>query len=459
MNDKERIENILNSYRAEIAAKSPKSLGVWHNNRTVMPAGVGSLFRMADPFPMVIKQARGARVWDADDNEYLDFMLGFSVMILGNTPEEVEAAITEALPRGSHYGQCHEHEYEFARLFSEMAPGVEKVNFCNSGTEATMYALRLARATTGRPLVAKFEGGYHGAHDLLAVSYGRMHQGTDPSGPIENPATVPESPGLAEGAWRDTIVLPYNHPAAFDKVLHHADQLAAVIIEPVQGAAGAIPAEREFLAELRRLTQRIETFLIFDEVITGFRLAPGGAREFYGIIPDLSTYGKIAGGGLPFGAVAGSVDAMRLMEYDTQPGSILMAGTFNGNPLAVAAGSAVLRRLKREPELYTHLNAMGERFRSEINQFAMEHDYPAVATGAGSIFSMHTLRGPVRNVRDLHKGNGVASTGLMLLYRKNGLHITPSHGFMCTEHTDEDITRLIETYQSAMDELRAQGVW
>lgn len=458
-NGRERIEQLFNAYRGEIGAKSPKSLAVWQKNRTVMPAGVGSLFRLADPFPMVVKRAEGARIWDADENEYLDFMLGFSTMILGNTPQEVQEAITEALPRGAHYGQCHEHEYAFAKLFCDMVPGVEKVTFCNSGTEATLYALRLARATVGRTLVAKFEGGYHGAHDLLAISYGRPRQGPDLWGPIEDPAAVPESPGLAEGAWKDTIVLPYNHPAAFDKILRHADRLAAVIIEPVQGAAGTIPANREFLAELHKITRQIGAFLIFDEVITGFRLAPGGAQEFYGITPDVSAYGKVAGGGLPFGAVGGTAEAMRLMEYDSEPGSILMAGTFNGNPLVTAAGTAVLRRLSSDPLLYTRLNAMGERFRIEINRFAGERDYPAIATGVGSMFWMHTTRGPVNSVRDARQGHRFAGPGLRLLYRKNGLHISPNHGFMSAAHTDEDITQLIEVHKAAMEELRAQGVW
>lgn len=456
---KENTSTLLNAYRDEIRLKSPKSFSMWQQNRTVMPAGVGSLFRLADPFPMVIKEAKGARVWDSDDNEYLDFMLGFGVMILGNAPDEVEAAIKEALPRGSHYGQCHAHEYEFARLFCDMVPGVEKVTFCNSGTEATMFALRLARAATGRPLIAKFEGGYHGTHDLLAVSFGRPRPGPDGSGPIEDPATVPEGPGLAEGAWKDTIVLPYNHPAAFDKIRRYADRLAGVIIEPVQGAAGAIPADRDFLLELRRITREAGIFLIYDEVITGFRLAPGGAQEYYGIIPDVSAFGKIAGGGLPFGAVGGTAEAMRLMEYDTAPRFILMAGTFNGNPLVTAAGTAVLHRLKEEPQLYLRLNAMGDRFRTEINGFAQAGDYPAIATGAGSMFSMHTVHGPVNSVRDLREGNRAATSGLGLLYRKNGLHITPSHGFMSTAHTDEDITRLIEIHKAAMEGLREQGVW
>ncbi len=459
MEDKERLAGLLNTYREQIRDKSPKSLAIWQQNRTVMPAGVGSLFRLADPFPMVVKRAKGARVWDADDNEYLDFMLGFSVMILGNAPDEVEEAIREALPRGTSYGQCHEHEYEFAKLFCGMVPGVDKVTFCNSGTEATMYAVRLARATTGRPLIGKFEGGYHGTHDLLAVSLGRPNPNPEIFGPIEDPVAIPESSGLAEGAWKDTIVLPFNHPAAFNKIRLHASRLAGVIIEPVQGAAGTIPAGKEFLEELRRVTREIGAFLIFDEVITGFRLAPGGGQEFYGVIPDVSTFGKVAGGGLPIGAIGGTTEAMRLMEYDSQPGSILMAGTFNGNPLVTAAGTAVLKRLKNEPQLYARLNAMGDRFRTEINQFAKACNYPAIATGVGSMFWMHASRGPIKSIRDVRQVHPIASPGLRLLYRKNGLHIPPNHGFMSAAHTDDDITRLIETVKFAMEELRAKGIW
>jgi glutamate-1-semialdehyde 2,1-aminomutase len=459
MVDQEKITALLNRYRSEIMARSPKSLATWQQNREVMPAGVGSMFRLADPFPMVVKKAQGARVWDADDNEYHDYMLGFSTMILGNAPAEVQEAIIESLPRGTHYGQCHEHEHEFARLFCEMVPGVEKVTFCNSGTEATMYALRLARASTRRPLMAKFEGGYHGTHDLLAVSLGRPGREAAAYGPIDDPAAIPESPGLAEGAWKDTIVLPFNHPAAFDKIHRYADNLAGVIIEPVQGAGGTIPVDKEFLLELRKITRELGMFLIFDEVITGFRLSAGGAQQYYGIIPEVSTFGKVAGGGLPFGALGGTAEAMRLMEYDTEPGSILVAGTFNGSPLVSAAGTAVLKKLSAEPQLYEQLDAMGERFRTEINRFAQQESYPATATGVGSMFWMHATPGPIKSVRDAWKGDPAVSTGLRLLYRKNGLHIAPHHGFMCTAHTDEDITQLIEVHKSAMQELRAEGLW
>jgi glutamate-1-semialdehyde 2,1-aminomutase len=459
MIDNGKVAALFHAYRQEIMARSPKSLSIWQANRTVMPAGVGSLFRLADPFPMVVKRAQDARVWDVDDNEYLDFVLGFSVMILGNTPIEVQEAIREALPAGTHYGQCHEHEYAFARLFCDMVPGVDKVTFCNSGTEATMYACRLARATTERPLIAKFEGGYHGTHDLLAISFGRPGPNASLYGPAEDPAAIPESPGLVEGAWKDTIVLPFNHPAAFDKINQYASQLAGVIIEPVQGAGGTIPADRDFLSELRRITLEIGAFLIFDEVITGFRLAPGGAQEYFGVIPDVTAYGKVAGGGLPFGALGGTVEAMRLMEYDSEPGSILIAGTFNGNPLVTAAGSAVLRRLKEDTSIYTRINAMGNRFRSEINHFARDGAYPATAIGAGSMFWMHTSAGPIKSIRDARQGHRFAGPGLRLLYRKNGLHIPPNHAFISAAHTDEDITRLIEIHKAAMQELRVAGMW
>jgi glutamate-1-semialdehyde 2,1-aminomutase len=459
MADQETISKLLNTYRQEIMDRSPRSLAVWQRNHTVMPAGVGSIFRLADPFPMIIQRAEGARTWDADDFEYLDFMLGFSAMILGNTPKEVQDAILEALPRGTHYGQCHENEYAFAKLFCDMVPGVERVTFCNSGTEATLYTLRLARAATGRRLVAKFEGGYHGMHDLLAVSFGHPGLNASPIGPIENPIEVPESPGLAEGAWKDTIVLPFNHPAAFEKIRRYATQLAGVIIEPVQGGAGTIPADKEFLEELRNLTREIGAFLIFDEVITGFRLAPGGAQELYGVIPDVSAFGKVAGGGLPFGAVGGTKEAMRLMEFDCEPHAILMAGTFNGNPLVTATGSAVLNRLRQDPQLYERLNGMGDRIRSEINHFAQENDYPAITTGVGSLFWMHTSRGPIKSVRDVRLGNGAVNTGLRLLFRLNGLHMAPNHSSISTAHTDEDITRLIEIHKAAMQELRSKGLW
>ncbi|MFN2164965.1 MAG: aminotransferase class III-fold pyridoxal phosphate-dependent enzyme, partial [Anaerolineae bacterium] len=252
---------------------------------------------------------------------------------------------------------------------------------------------------------------------------------------------------------------PYNDPAAFEKIRRHANQLAGVIIEPVLGAGGTIPASKELLTELRRITREIGAFLIFDEIITGFRLAPGGGQEFYGVTPDVSTFGKVAGGGFPFGAVGGTAEAMRLMEYDREPGSILMAGTFNGNPMVTAAGTAVLRRLREDPKLYARMNAMGDRFRSEINLFAQEEGYPATAIGAGSMFWMHTVEGPISSIRDAHRGNPVASAGLRLLYRRNGLHISSNHGFMSAAHTDEDITALIEVHKAAMEELRAQGAW
>ncbi len=454
------VARVLDEYRESVRKKSPRSLQIYEQNKTVMPGGVGSRFRLSDPFPMVVKEARGARLWDADGNEYLDCMLSFGVMILGNAAPEVLAAVQEALPRGTSYALCHEREYEFAKLIVDMVPGVEKVSLCNSGTEATMYAIRLARASTGRRLVAKFEGGYHGTHDFLLVNVQRPRLNPQTCGPAEDPWTVPEYPGLLEGAFKDTIVLPFNNPAAFEKIRRHANDLAAVIIEPVQGGGGTIPAEPEFLRELRAVTERCGTWLIFDEVITGFRLAPGGAQEYYGVIPDVATFGKALSGGFPLGALGGKADKMSLLEYDKNPSTaILIGGTFNGNPITVAAGTATLKRLKSDPGLYTRLNAMGDRFRAEINAFAKDHGFQAVATGVGSMIWMHTVPGPVKCNRDLSAENVSASTGLKLLFRLKGLHISANHGFLSAAHTDEDITRLINIHKEAMLELRERGIW
>ncbi len=455
-----KADELLESYREAIRHKSSRSLEAWQKNRTVMPGGVGSRFRMSDPFPMVVKEARGARLWDMDGNEYLDCMLAFSTMILGNADPAVQEAVGAVLTRGSSYALCHDREYEFAQLFCQMVPGADQVAFVNSGTEATLYATRLARATTARPLIAKCEGGYHGTHDFLAVSIQKPR--TDPTacGPIEDPAAVPDYPGLVAEAWKNTIVLPYNHPAAVDKIRRYGSRLAAVIVEPVQGGGGSIPARREFLQELRKVTEEVGALLIFDEVITGFRLARGGGQEFYGVIPDLCTFGKVAGGGMPIGAVAGKRVFLKLMEYDTNPtGTILVGGTFNGNPITVAAGFATLKQLNADPAMYVRLNAMGDRYRRELNEFAREKDLPAMAVGAGSIIWMHTVREPVNSNRDLRGENVTAAAGLKLLYRLNNLHISSYHGFLSAAHTDGDVTRLIDIHKDAMWELRKHGIW
>lgn len=312
-----------------------------------------------------------------------------------------------------------------------------------------MAAIRVARGFTGKQDIVKVEGGFHGAHDAVLIQAG---SGATTHG-------IPDSAGVLPEVAAHTRQVPFNDVEALDSMFSANPDIAAFILEPVMGNIGPILPEKGFLHEVRRLTKDHDVLLIFDEVITGFRLARGGGQEYYGVIPDVSTFGKVAGGGLPFGAVGGTVEAMHLMEFDTEPGAILMAGTFNGNPLVTASGTAVLQRLNSEPGLYTRLNAMGDRFRDEINQFALAEGYPAVATGVGSMFWMHATPGPIHSIRDVRGGHRYASPGLRLLYRLNGLHIPTYHGFMCTAHTDEDITYLIETHKAAMHELRVHGVW
>lgn len=450
-----RQEEALESLYAEILRKSPRSYEAWQRNRDVLPAGIGSRFRLAKPFPMVVRDAKGTRVWDVDDNEYVDCVAAFGPLILGNAPDIVNQAVTEQLAKGWCYGASHEREYALARLVVDSMPSVEKVAFCNSGSEATLYALRLARAMTGRSMVAKFEGGYHGVHDFLAVSIIKPRIHAEMCGPIEDPLTVPESPGLLPAAWQETITLPFNHPAALEKIERYADQLAAVIVEPVQGG-GAIAAKKDFLEQVRRITAKIGALLVFDEVLTGFRLAPGSGQQLFDVVPDITTLGKILGGGFPIGAVGGSAEVMRYMEYDQDTeGTILFGGTFNGNPITMIAGHVTISYLLEHPEVYQALSAKGDRIRNELNEFCQEHDFKAQVIGVGSIFSMHLVDGEISSARDLSRENRAAGEALRMLFRLKGLHILPYHGFISTAHSDSDIDFIIDVHKEALRDLRS----
>jgi glutamate-1-semialdehyde 2,1-aminomutase len=450
-----RQKEALRSLSAEIREKSPRSYEAWQRYRDVLPAGVGSRFRLARPFPMVVRDAKGSRVWDVDDNEYVDCSAAFGPLILGNTPEIVARAVAEQLPKGWCYGASHENEYALAKLVVESMPSIKKVAFCNSGSEATLYALRLARAATGRSMVAKFEGGYHGVHDFLVASTISPRIHPDMCGPIEDPLTVPESPGLLQAAWQETITLPFNHPAALEKIERYADQLAAVIVEPVQGG-GAIAAKKDFLEQVRLITAKTGILLVLDEVLTGYRVALGGGQQLFDVVPDITTLGKVLGGGFPMGAVGGSAKVMRYMEYDQDPGgTILFGGTFNGNPISMAAGCATLSWLLAHPEAYQALGAKGDRIRDELNEFCQEHNFRAQVIGLGSIFAMHLVDGEINGPRDLSREDRGAAQALGMLLRLKGLHILPHHGFLSTAHSESDIDFIIDVYKEALRDLRS----
>jgi glutamate-1-semialdehyde 2,1-aminomutase len=321
----------------------------------LFPGGVNSpvrAFGAVGGTPRVIERARGSRVWDVDGTELIDYVGSWGPMILGHADPAVVAAIVAAAGRGTSYGAPNPHEVELAELIVEAMPHLERIRFVSSGTEAAMSAIRLARAATGRDAIVKMAGGYHGHADALLVEPGSGATG------------LPASAGVPAGAARDTLVAPYNDLAATETLLAARD-VAAVIIEPVAANMGVVPPAPGYLEGLRAATERHGALLIFDEVITGFRVARGGAAERYGVIPDLTVLGKIIGGGLPVGAYGGRADLMRLVAPE---GPVYQAGTLSGNPLAMAAGAATLRQLTRDA--YRALETSSARLQDGLERAA-----------------------------------------------------------------------------------------
>jgi glutamate-1-semialdehyde 2,1-aminomutase len=361
-----------------------------------------------------------------------------------------------SLMNGTVYALPHAGEAELAEKVIDSIPGAEMTTFCSSGSEATLHALRLARAYTGRKKIAKFEGGYHGIHDTVMMS---VQYKPAEAGPVEAPVATVESPGIPAETVANTMVLPFNHPAAIDLIAAHAYELAAVIIEPVQGSAGSIPATPEFLAALRAVTARHGVVLIFDEVITGFRIALGGAQEHYGVRADLATFGKILGGGFPFGAVAGSRELMQLMSVpDAKKAGrppVAYGGTFNGNPTSVAAANATLDFLREHPDVYRTLNAQGDHIRAEVPARATALGIPLSPCGLGSLFAFRFVDGPVRSVRDAAAEDPDLSQALFLFLLSEGVLIHPRHSFLSSAHGDAEIAGIVRGYDRALREMQA----
>jgi len=341
----------------------------------LFPGGVNSpvrAFRTVGGTPRVIERALGARLWDVDGNELIDYVGSWGPMILGHAHPAVVAAITEAASHGTSYGAPNPHEVELAERIRAAMPSIERLRFVSSGTEAAMSAIRLARAATGREAFIKMAGGYHGHADALLVEPG--------SGAIGMPASA----GVTAGAARDTLVAPYNDLPAVERLLAE-HPIAAVIVEPVAANMGVVPPAPGYLEGLRAATTRHGTLLIFDEVITGFRVAPGGAQERYGVTPDLTVLGKIIGGGLPVGAYGGRADLMRMVAPD---GPVYQAGTLSGNPLAMAAGAATLAELT--PDTYDALEEAGAHLQAGLERAAAQTDASVRVERIASLLTLFT---------------------------------------------------------------------
>lgn len=402
-----------------------------------IPGGVNSpvrAFGSVGGNPVFIHSAQGARIRDVDGNEYIDYVGSWGPMILGHNHPDVRRAVEEALVHGTSFGAPTEAEVTLADLVVEMVPSVEKVRLVNSGTEATMSAVRLARAVTGRDKMIKFRGGYHGHGDSFLVEAG--------SGAATHGA--PSSPGVTRGTARDTLVAEYNDldsvEALFDA---NPDGIACVIVEPVAGNMGCVPPVDGFLEGLRALCDRAGAVLVFDEVMTGFRVAAGGAQERYGVMPDLTTLGKILGGGLPVGAYGGRED---LMAEVAPEGAVYQAGTLSGNPLATAGGIAMLRFLRKNPESYDRLEELGARLEDGVRGVIEELELPLTWHRVGAMAGLHFCPGPVTGWAQASEADrerfGVFFHGML----RKGIYLAPSPFealFLSLAHTEDDVDRTV----------------
>ncbi|MCL5743525.1 MAG: glutamate-1-semialdehyde 2,1-aminomutase [Acidobacteria bacterium] len=411
--------------------KHSRSEQLFERARKTIPGGVNSpvrAFRSVGGDPLFIARGEGSHIFDVDGNEYIDYVGSWGPLLLGHRHPAILAALESALRMGTSFGAPTEQEIELAEAIRDAVPSIEMARLVNSGTEATMSAIRLARAFTGRDLTVKFEGCYHGHVDSLLVKAG---SGIATLG-------IPDTLGVPKSFSETTLALPFNDAGAVERAFgEHGSRIASVIVEPVVGNMGCVPPAPGFLEALRELASRHGALLIFDEVMTGFRVAFGGAQQRYGIRPDLTTLGKVIGGGLPIGAYGGRAD---IMSHVAPAGPVYQAGTLSGNPLAVAAGLAMLRHLKAHPEIYDRLEAMGSE---------LERSAPAGITvnRVGSMFTFFFTDQPVTDYESAKRSDTARFARFFRAMLERGVYLAPSQfeaAFLSAAHSEDDIRSTVE---------------
>ena len=420
-----------------------RSRELYERGRRLMPGGVSSPVRAFAPYPSFIHRASGSRLYDVDGNELIDYCMGFGPHILGHAHPAVVKAVQQQASNGSLYGAPTELELRMAETVRRHFPSMEMMRFVSSGTEATMHAVRLARGFTGRKLIIKMEGGFHGAHDSVLVKAG--------SGAATHSA--PDSAGVPEEAASNTLLAPYNDIEAIESLLSsNRGRIAAVIVEPVLGNIGPVLPDEGYLARLRDVTGRHGALLIFDEVITGFRLSMGGAQARFGVRPDITTLGKVLGGGLPIGAFGARAE---IMEKISPLGPVYQAGTFSGNPMSMAAGLAALDELGSVG--YEGLERKGQAMRSRLSELLHDHRLPFQVAGIGSMFQIFMADRPVRNHGDAMGADAKRFMRLFHALLERGVYVPPSQYetcFLSTAHSDEDLRRTVDAYDEALEAVQ-----
>ncbi|MUK89385.1 aminotransferase class III-fold pyridoxal phosphate-dependent enzyme [Ornithinibacillus sp. L9] len=438
-----------------------QSEAMFQRAKQVIPGGISANIKYFPPHPIVMKQANGSHLIDVDDQRYIDYLLCYGALITGHGHDRIVKATTEHMQQigTTIFGTPHELEVKMAEKLINLYPGIDMVRFTNSGLEATLLAIRMAIAYTGKEKIGKFEGHYHGGFNQVLLS---VNPSEKEAGNPRQPHAIPESKGIPTHELKQTIILPFNDLEATENILReNAHQLAAIIIEPIQG--GFIPAEPEFINGLRKLTEDLDILLIFDEVKTGFRVHLGGAQSVYQIKPDLTALGKVLGGGFPVGAVGGKKDIM-MISAPTQESDIFSvggesrrkndvvfhSGTYNGHPIVLAAGLETIRLLEEDHTMEKLFNKTS-RLRSSLEKLYRQYDIPMKTIGMGSIFNIILTNQPIRNYRDMWKANSSLRQTIDLELLNLGIYVKPLNRYsLSIVHTEEDINQTVEAHEQAI---------
>jgi glutamate-1-semialdehyde 2,1-aminomutase len=433
----------LKNYSKQGVERLTRSEELFEKAKKLIPGGVNSPVRAFQPYPFFTKRSKGSHIFDVDGKEYIDYCLGYGPLILGHAPPEIIKAVAAQLEKGSLYGTPTEQEVELAELISSLVSSAEMVRLVSTGSEATMSAIRAARGFTGKKKIVKFEGCYHGAHDYVLVKAG---SGATTFG-------MPDSLGIPEETTKNTIVVPFNDAEKFEKAVKDSkNDLAAVIVEPVIGNIGVVLPNEGFLETLKEVTENYGIVLIFDEVITGFRMALGGAQEYYGITPDMTTLGKILGGGFPMAAFVGKEEIMKMIAPS---GKVYQAGTYSGNPISVIAALTVLKTLRDSgPQFYAQLENKCKAIVNPLKELILESNLKLQINHVASMFQIFFTETPVYDYPSVKTADNVKFMAYHAKLLEKGVFAPPSQFetcFLSSEHSNQDIEHTVNAATTILE--------